>query len=258
MPLNNLPFRQVHNESCKLLAPSGRLEAIQIEAAVAGRSDQSRNGYILRGVLVLRADEGPYAGQSHQQEDDAESAACVCEAFARNGTGSDAPLCREEPDAVSEVPADGDHGDDVDGEHDGVGKFLLHLCKCSAGIFRQADSHEALAQDMLTDVEDGYQAGPALSNVHPIAGPRIVDDVGLAAQPDIHAVEAVVEDGQEDECPLEHAHKRQGIEELDLCTVSGGAFECFEVGDEMLDEESANGDDAQQRVELSPEKTGAF
>ena len=68
MPLNNLPFRQVHNDSCKLLASSGSLEAIQIEAAVAGRSDQSRNGYIFRRVLVFGTDESPDAGQAHDQQ----------------------------------------------------------------------------------------------------------------------------------------------------------------------------------------------
>ncbi len=93
----------------------------------------------------MRTDEGPDAGQAHDHEDDAESGADLSEAFARNRTGSDAPLGREEPDAVGEVPADGDHGDDVDGEHDGVGEFLLHLCERGAGIFRKADAHEALA-----------------------------------------------------------------------------------------------------------------
>ena len=46
---------------------------------------------------------------------EAEHGADIAKALAGGFAGGDAPLGGEEPDAVGEVPADGDHGDDVDG-----------------------------------------------------------------------------------------------------------------------------------------------
>ena len=84
----------------------------------------------------------------------AEGSADIAEALARDClAGRDAPLGGEEPDAVGEVPADGDHRDDVDGEHPGIGEFVLHFGEGRAGIFREADAHETLTQDVLDDVE---------------------------------------------------------------------------------------------------------
>ena len=77
----------------------------------------------------------------------------------------------------------------------------------------QADAHEALANHMLRDVGEGDQAGVALRDIEPVACPGIVDDIRLAAQPDPDAVAGVIEDGQKDEDPLQHAHHRQAVEE---------------------------------------------
>ncbi len=186
------------------------------------------------------------------------AAQTYAEALAGGFAGSDAPLGGEEPDAVSEVPADGDHGDDVDGQHPGVGELLLHLGEGGVGMLGQADAHEALAEDVLGDVGEGDEAGVALGDVHPVAGPGVVDDVGLAAQPDPDAVEGVIEDGQKDEDPLQDADQGQAVEELDLGSVGEGAFEGLEVGEQVLQEEGADGDDAQQRVQLVPEKGGSL
>ena len=116
----------------------------------------------------------------------------------------------------------------------------------------QIDPAEALAVYVLRDVGEGDEACIALRDVHPIAGPGVVDDVGLAAEPDVDAVDAVIEDGQKDEDPFEYADEGQAVEELDLVAIGDGAFEGFEVGQDVLEEKCADGDDAEERVKLSP------
>ena len=64
----------------------------------------------------------------------------------------------------------------------------------------------------------------------------------------------MIEDGQEDEGPLEDADERQRVEELDLGAIGGGAFEGLEVREQVLDEKGADGDDAQQRMQLAPDE----
>src|ERR1700735_1185623 len=216
-----------------------RLRSVHLQMDDGRRND-------LGGVLVLRLDERPDTGEAHNTDQNAESCADIAKALARNFSGSDAPLGREQPDAIREVPADGDHGDDVDGEHPGISELVLYFREGCAGIFRQADAHEALAQHMLEDVSEGDQACIALCDVHPVPGPRIVDNVRFAAQPDINAVESVIKDGQEDENPLENTNQGQGIEELDLRTIGSGTFECLEVREQVLQKKGANGNDAEQ------------
>ena len=122
----------------------------------------------------------------------------------------------------------------------------------------EIDAGEALAVEVLGDVGEGDEAGVALGGVHPVAGPGVVDDVGLAAEPDPDAVEGVIEDGQKDEGPLKDADQGEAVEEFDLGSVGEGAFEGLEVGEDVLDEEGADGDYAEQRVEFVPEKGGSL
>ena len=147
------------------------------------------------------------------------SDADITEALACSFAGRDAPLGGKEPDAVGEVPADGDHGNHVDGEHPWVGEFVLDFGKGHAGIVGQIGAGETLADDVLNDVEERDEAGVALGEVHPVASPGVVNDIGFAAQPDVDAIDAVIEDGQEDKDPLEHANQGKAVEELDLCRV---------------------------------------
>ena len=64
----------------------------------------------------------------------------------------------------------------------------------------------------------------------------------------------MIEDGQKDEDPLQHAHQRQAVEELDLLAVGDGAFERLEVREQVLEQKGADGDDAEQRMQLVPEE----
>jgi hypothetical protein len=68
----------------------------------------------------------------------------------------------------------------------------------------------------------------------------------------------VVGEGDEDQSPLEDADQRQAVEELDLRGVGGGAFERFEVGEDVLDEKGADGDDAGERVQLAQQERVAL
>ena len=47
-------------------------------------------------------------------------------------------LAAKSQTAVCEVPADGDHGDDVDGQHPGVGELLLDLGEGGVGVLGEA------------------------------------------------------------------------------------------------------------------------
>ena len=79
-----------------------------------------------------------------------------------------------------------------------------------------------------------------------------------AADGDEDAIEGVIGEGDEDEGPLEDADEREGVEEEDLFGVGEGAVDDLVVGDDVLDEEGADGDDAGERVELAPEEGVAF
>jgi len=66
----------------------------------------------------------------------------------------------------------------------------------------------------------------------------------------------VIEDGQKDEDPLQDTHEGKGVEELDLRSVGGRSLEGLEVREQVFQEEGADWDDAEQRVEFSPDKAG--
>jgi len=131
---------------------------------------------------------------------------------------------------------------------------MLHLGEGRAGVFGEAHAKEALTEHVLDDVNEGDVAGPALNRVQPVPCPGVIDDVAFAAQGNVDAVEGVVGEGNEDESPLEDADQGQRIEEPDLGGVGGWPFECFKVGEDVLDEEGADGDDAGEGVQLAQQE----
>ena len=209
---------------------------------------------VFGSVLVVGSDEGVEAGETEAAKDEADRGADVSEALASFFAGGDAPLSAKEPDAVGEVPADGDHGDGVDGEHPGILQLHLYFVEGGAGVFRQVDAHEALVQNVLNDVDESDVAGDALGIVHPVPCPGVVDDVALAAQGDIDAIEGVEGQRNKDATPLKDAHQRQAIEEPDLGGIGDGAFERFEVRQDVLDEEGADGYDSGQTMKLAQQE----
>ena len=128
------------------------------------------------------------------------------------------------------------------------------LAKAAPGCSGSWTPSEALTEDVLDDVGEGDKAGDALGDVHPVVGPGVDVDVDAAAEGDPDAVEGVEGEGDEDETPLEDADEREGVEELDLLGVGEGAVPGLEVGDDVLDEEGADGDDAGEGVQASPEE----
>ena len=61
-------------------------------------------------------------------------------------------------------------------------------------------------------------------------------------------------EGDEDEGPLEDADQREGVEQTDLLGVGERAVEGLDVGEDVLDEECADGDEAGEGVQLAPEE----
>src|SRR5271170_3681624 len=142
------------------------------------------------------------ADEAHEAEGCTAESADPAEFLAGFVAGGDAPLGGEEPDAVGEVPGGGDHGDDVDGEHPGVGELDLDFVEGGAGVLGKGDAAEALSPDVLDDVKEGDDAGDALGDVHPVAGPGVDVDADAAAEGDEESVEGVEGEGDEDEGPL--------------------------------------------------------
>ena len=152
------------------------------------------------------------------------------------------------------MPADSEHRDGVDGKHPGIGELDLNLVESRVGMLGQLSTQESLADDVLDDVDEGDIAGPALDGVHPVPCPGVVDDIGFAANGDVDAVEGVVGEGQEDEADFQHANQGQAVEEFDLGTVGGGAFERLKVGEQVLDQEGTDGHNAGEGVELAQQE----
>src|SRR5215472_15054016 len=145
--------------------------ALQHGGRDVGRRDEGGYRNILRRVLVFGADESPDAGDAHRAEDYAAGEADPSEAVAGGFAGGDAPLGREEPDAVGEVPADGDHGEAVDRKRAGMRELLLDLPEGGVGMLTWSERGEAPTPDAPSNEEKFDEAGPALGGVHPIAGP---------------------------------------------------------------------------------------
>ena len=122
------------------------------------------------------------------------------------------------------------------------------------------DVHPAEAQmpGVPHDVAEGDGAGPALQGEHPVSGPGIVGDVALAPEPDIEAIKRVVQNRQPDPEELEVENKRKAGQQFDLLGVSARAAggEC--VGDKVLNQKGAYGNNAAQRMELAEQERMAL
>ena len=77
-------------------------------------------------------------------------------------------------------------------------KFQLHFAERGVGMGQDVNAAEAQVPGVPHDVAEGDGAGPALEGGHPVAGPGIVADIALAAEPDVEAVERMIKDGQPD------------------------------------------------------------
>ena len=103
-------------------------------------------------------------------------------------------------------------------------------------------------------VEKSDGAGPALRSIHPVSGPGILAKIAVTPIPNIKTVEGVIENGQPDTKQLKTYYEREAAEQFNLFCVSGWASSRKCVGNEMFDEESADGNDTAKRVQTAQPK----
>src|SRR5258708_3660474 len=108
------------------------------------------------------------------------------------------------------------------------------------------------------DIKEGDASGPALGPVHEVAGERIIADVRLAPEPDVEAIERMVEQRQIDAEQLQKRYKRQAGEKFHLVRVSMRAVSGKRVGNKMLDQKGPDRNDSAQRMEAAQQKRPAL
>ena len=97
---------------------------------------------------------------------------------------------------------------------------------------------------MLNYVNERDNAGPALSRVHPVAGPGIIPNVRIATPPDIDSIQSVVQNWEIDsKCFQPDNEWKPGEKLYLLCegmrTVSGSG-----VRNKMFEQKRANRNNA--------------
>src|SRR5579864_5964471 len=115
---------------------------------------------------------------------------------------------------------------------------------------------EALDPHVPDDVREEHDAGPALQHVHPVRHPRMRQDVGLAAPPNVEAVATVKSDGQPDEKKFDRDAPGNLFEARGGGVIAFRTDENVTVGPEMLGKECANRNYAAERMQFVPEITG--
>src|SRR5208282_5420219 len=200
---------------------------------------------ILRRVGIQglrgRSQKAVHADSADRHQAKREREANITKTAARRFSGCNSPFCREQPQAVTEVPGGGDDADGIEGDHPRILKFELDFGERLHGMRGQVHAGKAQEVGVLHHKDERDDAGVTLGGVEPVTGPGIAGDIALALIPDIDAVEAVVGDGNPDEEQFEEKDEGQTIQKFYLFAVGGGTFEGFGVGDEMFEQESADG-----------------
>src|ERR1700693_2251838 len=129
--------------------------------------------------------------QSRGSHDEEQREAHSQKPLSRLFTGDDAPLRREQPYAIAEVPRGRDETQHIEEEQRRLKYFPLHFAERCIRVGVQIDAGKAHRPRMPDDVGEGDTAGPALRGVHPVAGPGIFDRIPIAAVPDIKTIERV-------------------------------------------------------------------
>src|SRR5579859_1296971 len=91
----------------------------------------------------------------------------------------------------------------------GILQFSLDFTKRGARVREQMSAGEAHGPRVPEYISEGYCACPALSGIHEIARPGIIGGVRLPAEPDVKAVERVVEQRKVNSNRLQYRHERQ-------------------------------------------------
>src|SRR5437667_6488285 len=96
---------------------------------------------------------------------------------------------------------------------------------------------EANMPGMPAHIEEGNGAGPALCGVHPVAGPGILANIGVAAIPDVEAIERVKENREPDAEQFQRDDKRETGEKFDLLGIRRWAVDGEGGGDEVINQD---------------------
>ena len=112
-----------------------------------------------------------------------------------------------------------------------------------------------LCIQMPPNIGERNQAGVPLQREQPILDPGIFRNIRLAAQPDVYAVAAVIQNGQENERPLDENAKRDRLQSLGSLVVLACADQRGAVRPKMFREKRSNRNYAGQRMKLAEEIT---
>lgn len=157
----------------------------------------------------------------------------------RASRSGESPFAEEIPDADTEMERGGDNANDHKSEKPGIGEIPR-----DGSVGGTAVGEPAFGVEMPADVDEGDETGVALERVQPIFDPGIGGDVGIAAEPDVDAVEAVVKNGKEYEGPFGERTERNGLELAGDGVVFLGRDKDGAVRPEMFGEESAYGNNS--------------
>src|SRR5260370_16838288 len=104
---------------------------------------------------------------------------------------------------------------------------------------------------MRGGVKEGDESGKRWRGVKPIRNPGVGREIGPAAQPDVHAIDAMKEHGEKNNGPFHGETERNGLQIAGSLVVFGGADERRAIGPKMLGEKCANRKHARKRMKLS-------
>src|SRR5580658_453881 len=207
------------------------------------------------GRLLRARPERSKAGESRAGQDKEESETHDQKSLPRPISGNDAPLRREQPDAIREVPRSRDQAHNIKQKEWSLKHFGLHLAERCARICVQINSGKPHRPGVPDDVGEGDAAGPALRRVHPISGPGIVNRVALAAVPDVKTVERVERDGQRDSEQLKEGNQRKVGQKAYLAGIGVGAADRGGVRNQnMFEQKRAHRNYARKRMQAPQNK----
>src|ERR1051326_26951 len=118
-------------------------------------------------------------------------------------------------------------------------------------VNQQVKSRKPHGVGVPEDVSESDRPSPALRGVPEVASPRVIAHIRFAAKPDVKTVKRMIKDRNVNADCLQHQHKRQPGQKLYLIAVGFPAVGGEGVGDEMLDQERADGDDSAEGMQSS-------
>ena len=189
--------------------------------------------------------------QANHTENDADERAEPTGGTLRTRRDGDSPLAAKIKQSIAEMERSRE-----DSDHVKRGVVRIREVMRDAGKSRSPVRGEALDPHVPNDVREERDAGPALQDVHPVRHPRMAQNVGFAAPPNIQAVASVKCDGQPDEKKFDGNAPRNLFEARGGGVIPFGADKDVAVGPEMLGEECANRNYAAERMQFVPKITG--